>query len=74
MAPLQLKRMEKKSSRMDDPQSKKISNGQKLHIQDVRNCRLLSVTKYFMSFRNCDWQNEKRRKLFVSEKDRFFKI
>ena len=49
-------------------------NPQKLHIQDVHNCRFLSVTKYLMSFRNCDWPNEMRRKLFVSEKDLFFEV
>ena len=40
----------------------------KLHIQEVHNCRLLSVTKYLMSLRNCDWQNEMQRKRFVSER------
>ena len=68
MTPLQLKWMKKKSSKMDE--------SSKLHIQDVYtcNCRLLSVTKYLMSFRNCDWQTEMRRKRFVSEKDLFFEI
>ena len=49
-------------------------NPQKLHIRNVHNCRLLSVTKYLMSFRNCDWQNEMRRKRFVSEKGLYFEI
>ena len=62
MTPLQLKRMKTMMSEFST-----------LHIQDVHNCRLLSVTKYLISFRNCDWQNELRRKLFVSEK-RLFEI
>ena len=37
----------------------------------MHNSRLLSVTKYLMSSRNCDWQNEMRRKRFVCEKDLF---
>ena len=58
----QLKRMKR------HPQER--MNPQKLHIQDVHNFRLLSVIKYLMSFRNCDWQNEMWRKLFVSDQNR----
>ena len=54
--------------------TKPTCNPQKLHIQDVHNCHLLSVTKYLTSFRNCDWQNEMRRKLFISEKGLFLEI
>ena len=32
------------------------------------------VTKYLMSFLNCDWQNEMRRTIFVYEKGLFFEI
>ena len=34
----------------------------------------LSVTKHLMSFRDCNWQNEMRRKQFVSEKGLIFEI
>ena len=52
----------------------KMQSSKTTYSRRVHNCRLLSVTKYLMSFRNCDWQNEMRRKLFVSEKGLFFEI